>query len=246
MDRNIDETALGVEVFPSGQIAALRQGAEAVQLGTVDFVWSDMGTLGNWRPEHCFVSLPFLFSGNEHFAALFDDEGGEKVAESLRKNLDIQVLGYGNAGFSVNATRDPAELEPADLKGVRIRVPEVPVYISAFKSVVAHPTPLAWGEVYTAMQTGVIDAVENPTEGLVNGTLNEVAPLRPVRSLLISAIGFAIFVCQAMPLGFCCAERGLVMVRARREDGVKCVWLWKDLTRSWSARVRPGSLRASI
>ena len=167
--------SVSVEVFPSGQIAGLRQGAEAVQLGTVDFVWSDMGTLGNWRPEYGFVSLPFLFSGNAHFAAFFDGEGGEKVAESLRKNLNIEVLGYGNAGFRVIATRDTAVREPADLKGVRIRVPEVPVYISAFKSVGANPTPLAWGEVYTAMQTGVIDAVENPTEGLVNGALNEVA-----------------------------------------------------------------------
>ncbi|WP_180900380.1 TRAP transporter substrate-binding protein [Martelella soudanensis] len=167
--------AVSVEVFPSGQIAGLRQGAEAVQLGTVDFVWTDMGTLGNWRPEYGFVSLPFLFSGNEHFAAFFDGEGGEKVAESLRRNLNIEVLGFGNAGFRVVATRETPVREPADLKGVRIRVPEIPIYISAFKSVGANPTPLAWGEVYTAMQTGVIDAVENPAEGLVNGALNEVA-----------------------------------------------------------------------
>ncbi|WP_448467606.1 hypothetical protein [Martelella sp. AMO21009] len=65
-------------MFPSGQIAALRQGAEAVQLGTVDFVWSDMGTLGNWRPEYGFVSLPFLFSGNEHFAAFLRWRGRRK------------------------------------------------------------------------------------------------------------------------------------------------------------------------
>ncbi|WP_421952944.1 TRAP transporter substrate-binding protein [Pelagibacterium sp.] len=169
------DSAVSVEVFPSGQIAGLRQGAEAVQIGTVDLVWSDMGTLGNWRPEYGFVSLPFLFADNDHFAAFFEGEGGQQIGEDLRNNLNIEVLGFGNAGFRVVATRDTPIRTPEDLAGVRIRVPEIPVYVSAFDSVGANPTPLAWGEVYTAMQTGVIDAVENPAEGLVNGALNEVA-----------------------------------------------------------------------
>src|SRR5690606_21097502 len=54
-----------IEVFPSGQIAGLRQGAEAVQFGTVDLVWTDFGTLANWRPEYGFVSLPFLFEDDD-------------------------------------------------------------------------------------------------------------------------------------------------------------------------------------
>ena len=163
-----------IEVFPSGQIAGLRQGAEAVQIGTVDLVWTDMGTLANWRPEYGFVSLPFIFSDNEHFAAFFEGESGQKLSEDLRTNLNVEVLGYGNAGFRVIATRETPVQGPDDLKGMRIRVPEVPLFINAFKSVGANPTPLAWGEVYTAIQTGVIDAVENPVEGLENGAINEV------------------------------------------------------------------------
>lgn len=163
-----------IEVFPSGQIAGLRQGAEAVQFGTVDFVWTDFGTLANWRPEYGFVSLPFLFQGDEHFDAVFGGEVGQALREDVSTNLGIEALGYGNAGFRVIATRDRAVSEPSDLQGIRIRVPEVPIFVSAFRSVGANPTPMAWGEVYTAIQTGVIDAVENPAEGLAVGGMQEV------------------------------------------------------------------------
>ncbi|WP_274631125.1 TRAP transporter substrate-binding protein [Arvimicrobium flavum] len=166
--------AIKVEVFPSGQIAGLRQGAEAVQFGTVDFVWTDFGTLANWRPEYGFVSLPFLFQGDDHFDAVFNGDVGRELRDDVSKNLNIEALGYGNAGFRVIATSGKAVKEPADLKGVRIRVPEVPILVSAFKSVGANPTPMAWGEVYTALQTGVIDAVENPAEGLAVGGMQEV------------------------------------------------------------------------
>lgn len=163
-----------VEVFPSGQIAGLRQGAEAVQIGTVDVVWSDFGTLANWAPEYGFVNLPFMFEGDDHFNAVFGGETGTLLANSLRDGLGIETLGYGNAGFRVIATRDKAINGPADLAGVRIRVPEVPVFVNTFRAVGANPTPMAWGEVYTALQTGVIDAVENPAEGLVSGAMAEV------------------------------------------------------------------------
>lgn len=166
--------AITVEVFPSGQIAGLRQGAEAVQVGTVDVVWSDFGTLANWRPEYGFVSLPFLFRDNAHFDAVFGGEVGKELAKSVADNLGVEVLGYGNAGFRVIATRDRAVKVPEDMKGVRIRVPEVPIFIAAFRSVGANPTPMAWGEVYTALQTGVIDAVENPAEGLAVGNMQDV------------------------------------------------------------------------
>ncbi|MGV8986038.1 MAG: TRAP transporter substrate-binding protein [Cypionkella sp.] len=166
--------SLVIEVFPSGQIAGLRQGAEAVQLGTVDVVWSDFGTLANWRPEYGFVSLPFMFKGDDHFEAVFGGDVGQQLAASLQDNLGIATLGFGNAGFRVVATRETPVHGPDDLKGVRIRVPEVPVFVSAFRAVGANPTPMAWGEVYTALQTGVIDAVENPAEGLVSGGIQEV------------------------------------------------------------------------
>jgi tripartite ATP-independent transporter DctP family solute receptor len=166
--------AVKVEIFPSAQIAGLRQAAEAVQLGTVDLVWSDMGTLANWKPEYGFTNLPFIFANDEHFDSFFGSDSGKALAEDVKAQLGIEVLGWGNAGFRVIATREKAVNGPADLQGLRIRVPEIPVFVQTFEAVKANPTPMAWGEVYTALQTGVIDAVENPAEGLVNGAMQEV------------------------------------------------------------------------
>lgn len=166
--------AVTVEVFPAAQLAGLRQGAEAVQIGTVDFVWTDFGTLASWVKPFGFVSLPFLFRDDAHTLAVFKGDVGKALGEELRSTLNIDALGYGIAGFRVMATRDRAVNVPDDLKGLKIRVPEVPVYVASFNKLGANPTPMAWGEVYTALQTGVIDAVENPSEGLVVGKMQEV------------------------------------------------------------------------
>lgn len=165
---------LKVEVFPAGQLAGLRQGTEAVQVGTLDLVWSDFGTLANWQKHLGFISLPFLFRDNDHVLATLNGKIGEDLSAEVRKTLGIDVLGYGIAGFRVIATRNRPIGKPADLQGLKVRVPEVPVYVSAFKKAGANPTPMAWGEVYTALQTGVIDGVENPSEGLFVGRMQEV------------------------------------------------------------------------
>jgi tripartite ATP-independent transporter DctP family solute receptor len=165
---------LKVEVFPAGQLAGLRQGTEAVQVGTLDLVWSDFGTLANWQKQLGFISLPFLFRDNEHVLATLNGKIGQDLSAEVSKTLGIEVLGYGIAGFRVMATRDRPISKPDDMKGLKVRVPEVPVFVSAFKKLGANPTPMAWGEVYTALQTGVIDGVENPSEGLYVGRMQEV------------------------------------------------------------------------
>lgn len=165
---------LKVDVFPAGQVAGLRQGTEAIQVGTLDVVWTDFGTLANWQKQYGFMSLPFMFRDTAHVLATLDGKIGQDLAADVRKTMNIDVLGYGIAGFRVIATRDREVSKPDDLKGVKIRVPEVPVYVSSFKRVGANPTPMAWGEVYTALQTGVITGVENPPEGLFVGKMQEV------------------------------------------------------------------------
>lgn len=166
--------AISVDVFPAGQLAGLRQGAEAAQIGTVDFVWTDFGTLANWIKPMGFISLPFLFRDEAHALAVFKSDIGTDLGTEMRDTLGLSALGFGIAGFRVITTRDRAINVPSDLAGLKVRVPEVPVYISAFNKLGANPTPMGWGEVYTALQTGVIDGVENPAEGLFVGKIHEV------------------------------------------------------------------------
>ncbi len=166
---------IAVEVFPAAQVAGLRQGAEGLQIGTLDFAWIDFGTLANWRKPLGFVSLPFLFRDTEHTLKVLNGPVGADLRKDVRKAMNIEMLGYGIAGFRVILTKNREVRKPDDLKGVKIRVPEVPVFVSTFRKLGANPTPMAWGEVYTAIQTGVIDAVENPSEGLISGRIQEVA-----------------------------------------------------------------------
>lgn len=167
--------ALKVDVFPAAQIAGLKQGTESVQVGTLDLVWSDFGTLGNWKKEYGFMSLPFLFKDFDHVKRVFFGPLGAELKQDVSKQMQIEILGFGTAGFRVMATRERAINKPGDLANLKFRVPEVPVFVSTFRQLKANPTPMAFGEVYTALQTGVIDGVEVPAETMWSFKVQEVA-----------------------------------------------------------------------
>lgn len=167
--------AVKVDVFPAAQIAGLRQGTESIQVGTLDLVWSDFGTLGNWRKEYGFMSLPFLFRDFDHVKKVLYGPVGSELKEDVAKAMQIDILGFGVAGFRVMATRATPINKPGDLSGLKFRVPEVPVFVATFHQLKANPTPMAFGEVYTALQTGVIDGVEVPAETMWSFKIQEVA-----------------------------------------------------------------------
>jgi len=161
-------------VHPAAQLAGLRAGTEGVQLGTIDMVWADFGTLANWQPHLGFISLPFLFNDFDHVFKVLYGSVGEKLKKELRETLGIAVIGYGPSGFRVIATTKQAIKSAADLQGVKMRVPEIPVYVDTFKALGANPTPLPFGEVYTGLQTGVIEGVEAPAEAIFVAKHQEV------------------------------------------------------------------------
>lgn len=164
--------AVQVVVHPAEQLAGLRAGAEGVQLGTIDLYWPDSGTLGNWSPKYSFVSLPFIFSDFDAAIAVMDSLADD-IAEQMRQDLNVERLAWSPAGFRVILSQKPVEAA-SDLKGVKIRVPEIPLYVSAFAALEANATPLPWGDVYSALQTGVVDAVEGPPAAILTSALQEV------------------------------------------------------------------------
>ncbi len=161
-------------VHPAGQLANLRAAAEAVQLGTIDMVWADFPTLSVGLPHLGFIGLPFLFNDYAHVDKVLYGPVGEKLRKELREKLGIEAIGLGPSGFRVIATSKKPIKSAADLQGVKIRVPEIPVYIDTFKALGANPTPLPFGEVYTALQTGVVEGVEAPAEAIFLAKHQEV------------------------------------------------------------------------
>lgn len=171
--REATDGAVNIVVHPAEQLAALRAGAEGVQLGTVDLYASDSGTLGNWAPQYSFVSLPFMFADFDSAIATMDALEDE-LAEAMRADLNVERLGWSPGGFRIILTTNKPIDSAADLAGVKIRVPEIPVYVSAFGALRANATPLPWGDVYSALQTGVVDAVEGPSGAIRTAAFQEV------------------------------------------------------------------------
>ena len=173
----VDELSGGsmeVIVYPSEQLANLRAGAEGVQLGTVDMAWSDSGTLGNWAPQYSFVSLPFMFQDFDSAVAAMDSLEDD-LANGMRKDLNVERLAWSPGGFRVILSATRPISSASDLDGFKIRVPEIPVYVSAFAALNANATPLPWGDVYGALQAGVVEGVEGPPSSIEAAKFQEVS-----------------------------------------------------------------------
>jgi len=163
-----------INVHHAAQLAGLREAAEGVQLGTLDMAWVDFATFANWQPYYGVFVLPFLFKDFDHVFRVQDGPIGVDFKNDLRARLRTELLAWGPTGFRVMVTNRRAIRQASDLQGLKIRVPEIPVFVETFRALGANPTPMAIGETYTALQTGVIDGMEAPAEAHVTFRLQEV------------------------------------------------------------------------
>ena len=164
-----------IEIKPNGQLFNLRSGAEALRLGTLDLCWTDFGTLGNWRPEFGFISLPFLLSGFDQAKKVLYGPVGEQVKADVLKTLGIDILGLGASGFRVFLGNKRIQTAD-DCKGIKLRVPEVPIYVEMARALGANPTPIPADGIYSALQTHVVDMIEIPPDFISDTKMWEVGP----------------------------------------------------------------------
>ncbi|MSP48214.1 MAG: TRAP transporter substrate-binding protein [Alphaproteobacteria bacterium] len=163
-----------IDIRPASQLFNLRTSSEALQLGTLDLCWSDLGTMANWQPQFGFTSIPFLFNDYDHVKKVLYGPIGEQVTKEAKDTLGIDILSLGASGFRIFVTKK--EIKSADdLRGIKLRVPEIPVYVDMARALGTNPTPIPAGEIYTALQTGVIDGFEAPADFVTSGKQYEVA-----------------------------------------------------------------------
>lgn len=165
LSRLIQERTKGtvkIDIFPAGQLGkGERELVEGLQIGTIDLVVTSTGPIGGFVPQMLVVDLPFLFRDNSHVDKVLDGPIGESLLNELLK-AGIKGLAFWENGFR-NLTNNKRPINrPEDVKGLKIRTMENEVHMDAFRNLGADPTPMAWGEVYTALQQGVIDGQENP------------------------------------------------------------------------------------
>lgn len=151
--------AVKVEIYPNSQIGNEEAFTEGVRNGTIEMAL--FGTiLSSSAPKIGVLDLPFLFRDYDHAKAVLDSEIGDEIGEEFR-NLGIEPLVFSANGFRVVSSSKPIySLE--DFKGLRLRMPNAPVYIETGKALGASVHPLSMSEVFTALESGVVDAQENP------------------------------------------------------------------------------------
>jgi len=162
-----------IDVYPSTQLGNERDMVEGLQLGTIDLVVTSTGPLGGFVPKMFVVDLPFLFKDRDHAYKVLDGPIGRDLLEAFF-GKGIKGLAFWENGFRQITNNVRAIEKPEDLKGIKIRTMENKVHLASFKAFGASPTPMAWSEVYTALQQKTIDAQENPVAIIYHQKIFEV------------------------------------------------------------------------
>ncbi len=163
---------IDVKVFPSSQLGNQRDLVEGLGLGTVDMTLTGTAVLGNFIPEVAVFDLPFIFRDVNHAYKALDTVGMDLAKKG--EDRGMITLAIWENGVRHMTNNKHAVKEPGDMKGLKMRVMEQPVYIEMMKSLGASPTPMAMSELYTALQKGVIDGQENPLGHIATKRFNEV------------------------------------------------------------------------
>jgi len=162
-----------VQNFYSGALGAERESIEALQIGTLDLTMTSTGPVPNFVPEVAILDIPFLFRDYAQARAVLDGPiGQEMLARFPSKGL--VALAWGENGFRHMTNSKHQVVVPADLKGLKMRTMENPVHIQAYKAFGIIPTPMAFTEVFTALQQGTVDGQENPLSVITSAKLDQV------------------------------------------------------------------------
>lgn len=151
---------LGVKVYPNGALGSEKDTIEQLKLGGLDMMRINVAPLNNIVPETIVPALPFLFRSEEHMHAVLDGPVGEKILAAMEDQGMIGLAFYDSGARSMYTATKPIK-SLADVHGMKIRVQQSDLFVAMVEALGANPTPMPYGEVYTALKTGIVDAAEN-------------------------------------------------------------------------------------
>lgn len=161
-----------IDLFPNATLGDERTLLEGMQMGTVDMGLITNGPVANFVPEIAVFELPFLFSTPQEAYSVLDGSVGQELLGKL-ETVQLKGLAYAERGFrNLTNSKRPVKT-PEDIKGLKIRVMENPVYIDTFQTLGANTVPMAWTEALTALQQKTIDGQENPVNVIYSYKLSE-------------------------------------------------------------------------
>lgn len=157
---SLTQGRIKVEVYPNESLGKEMDLINGMQLGTADMTITGE-SLQNWAPMAALLAVPYAYKSIEHMDSVASGKIGDQIKAQIIKNAKIRPIAYFARGPRNLTTNRPIK-SPADLNGLKMRVPNVPLFVDVWKALGAQPTPMAFSEVFTSLQNGTIDAQENP------------------------------------------------------------------------------------
>lgn len=149
-----------LEIYHSEQLAKEVEAIRLIQSGVIDMT-STSSMLNNWIEIAAFCEMPFLIEDTDEMTRLIKSTIGQRIEQEIKEKTGLRVIGYLPAGARHLTANRPIR-HPDDLQGLILRVPSIPSFVTAWQACGAKPTPMAYSEVFTALQQGTIEAQENP------------------------------------------------------------------------------------
>jgi tripartite ATP-independent transporter DctP family solute receptor len=173
--RTLSNGRVDVQVFPNETLGREMDVINGMQLGTADMTITGE-SLQNWSPLASLLAVPYAVTSIEQMDAVAGGPIGQRISAEIVSRARVRPLGYFARGPR-NLTANRPIRTPDELNGLRLRVPNVPLFVSVWSALGARPTPMAFGEVYTSLQTGVVEAAENGINVYMANKHYEVAPV---------------------------------------------------------------------
>jgi len=162
-----------IQVFPSAQLGTGKDMIEAVVFGSQAMATEGAAMFSQWSPRLSIMEAPYIFRDVDHMYKVMKGPIGQEMQDELVAKRGLRSLGVLYYGVRHLTTNKPVT-KPEDVKGMKLRVPEVPLYLEMARAWGANPTPMAFAELYLALKQGTVDAQENPIPTINSGKFYEV------------------------------------------------------------------------
>ena len=171
----LSDSTMFIDVYPSQQLGSERELLELLQIGSVGMTKVSSAALEGFVPSFRVFGLPYLFRDEAHRFAVWDGEVGRSIL-ARGQRFGLHGLAYYDAGTRSFYTKNAPVETPSDLQGLKIRVQESPIALEMVRILGGSPTPISWGELYTALQQGIVDGAENNPPSFYLSRHYEVCP----------------------------------------------------------------------
>lgn len=165
---------LRVKLYPSGQLGDDRETVEGLRLRSIDMTAMGCAIIGWYAPEYGMTEAPFLWRDYEHIDRVWRGEIGEGLRRTMRERAGVEMVHLWYRGPRYLTTTSKKIHTPDDLRGLKLRVPELEVYIKSWQTFGANTTPLPFTDMFMALKLGVVEGQENPLATIYGNNLHEV------------------------------------------------------------------------